>query len=514
MASADVSFSSEFPGQPHPERREAREPTEVGRRIADRYQIEQLQREDASTITVIARHLTLEERVQVQVLRSEQRFDPQISAQYLAACKALAHIKTDHVARVLDVGVALYLGPFLVLEALEGNTLAQVLGTEGALPIPRAVSYVLQACKGLAVAHAAGVVHGQLSPSCLLLARRGEFETLEVTDFPTLDLPAEEQGRVYSAPEVSSRLTADRRADVWSLGAVLYELVTGSPLAARAAGEPLEHAALTPALRAIIARCLQPDVGQRFEDVEQLAAELLPLTTMNEVFRGSLTGSFSRQMMMAAAAQARADAALKAGAAAQPRAEHPWLRPLRAALPVGRWTALAQSWEVRKPQGAPALPQALAGAAVLLLAVGSALLSDFTLRPPPPTQDGVAPSVVQAALLPAAGVPSSAQPSAPPAPEPAAQQVAQAEPVLEPAAVEPAVLEPAPGGSAVAGQPATGLLPGQALLARDGTDAVREPTRAERRRAARAAAAKKRATREGRATAKRRERRQREEPSP
>ena len=295
----------------------------MGRRIADRYQIEQQLREDERTITVAARHMTLEERVLIQVLCPELRFDAQRSAQYLRAAKALARIKTDHVARVLDVGVALYLGPFMVLEELQGSTLAELVGSQGPLPIPRAVEYVLQACKGLAVAHAAGIVHGQLHPSRLLLARQGEFETLKVIEFPTLELAPAERGEAYLAPEVASgQPEVDRRADVWSLGAVLYELVTGRAALSPGSGAALSHgnaeqplapddlqaddAALSPALRAIISRCLQPDPEQRYLDVEALASELLPLTTMNEVFRGSLTGSFSRQMMMAAAAQARA----------------------------------------------------------------------------------------------------------------------------------------------------------------------------------------------------------------
>src|SRR5262245_48721396 len=78
-----------------PQGREAREATEVGNRIADRYQIQQLLREDELTCTVLARHLSLEEHVHVQVLRAEQRFDTRLSAQYLDAIKALARVKSS-----------------------------------------------------------------------------------------------------------------------------------------------------------------------------------------------------------------------------------------------------------------------------------------------------------------------------------------------------------------------------------------------------------------------------------
>jgi len=204
-----------------PERRQAKDASDVGGMIADRYQIEELSHEDATTSTVLAKHLALEERVAVQVLRPEQRFDQQLALQYLSRAKSLAHIKTDHALRVLDVGVALYLGPFMVMEHLEGSTLQHVLRAEGRLPVPRAVDYVLQACKGLAVAHAAGVVHGRLHTGRLLLARRRQFETLKVIDFPTLAIALKEPvsgesvpQRGYLAPELlRGDAVVDGRAD-------------------------------------------------------------------------------------------------------------------------------------------------------------------------------------------------------------------------------------------------------------------------------------------------------------
>src|SRR5215471_18557273 len=125
MHATDLGFSA----RP----RQAKEVSDVGALIGDRYRIEGLIHEDATTSTVSARHLALEERVFVQVLRPEPRFDKRRTVQYSRAIKSLARVKTDHVARVLDVGVALFLGPFMVMEDLEGNTLAELLRTEGPL---------------------------------------------------------------------------------------------------------------------------------------------------------------------------------------------------------------------------------------------------------------------------------------------------------------------------------------------------------------------------------------------
>jgi serine/threonine-protein kinase len=387
--------------------RQAKEVSDIGALIGDRYRIDGLIREDASTSTVSARHLALEERVFVQVLRPEPRFDKRRTVQYLQAIKSLARIKTDHVVRVLDVGVALFLGPFMVMEDLEGSTLAEVLRAEGPLPLPRAVDYVLQACKGLAMAHAVGIVHGQLDASRLLLARRGAFETLKVIDFPTLGVAPAERG--YLAPEViGGAAPVGARADVWSLGAVLFELVSGRPaLTPAAASTELAHddAALSPALRRIIARCLQPDPALRFADVDELAAELLPLTTLNEVFRGSLTGSFSRQMVMAAAAQARAEATLERSAPSRTRAWRAALARLRSHLPElawqARWQALEQTWKQIAPEG-PTLQGALTGAGgALLIGLACAGLGHVRLVPPPSAR-AAALTVTPAALQPIA----------------------------------------------------------------------------------------------------------------
>jgi serine/threonine-protein kinase len=392
--------------------RQAKEVSDIGDLIGDRYRIEGLVREDATTSTVSARHLALEERVFVQVLRPELRFDKRSTVRYLKAIKSLARIKTDHVVRVLDVGVALFLGPFLVMEELDGSTLAELLQAEGPLPLPRAVDYVLQACKGLAMAHAAGIVHGQLEPRRLLLARRGTFETLKVIDFPTLGVVAAE--RRYLAPEViSGAAPIDGRADVWSVGAVLLELVSGRPALPSPAGSAAaahDAAVLSPALRRIVARCLQPDPAQRFSDVDELAAELLPLTTLNEVFRGSLTGSFSRQMMMAAAAQAHAEASVERSARPRTSAWRARLARLRSQLSEldwrARWRGLERLWTQLAPQE-PTLLQALTGAGgALVLGLVCAGLGHVRLVPPPASRAPALGVVPAAAPVPAPDVPT------------------------------------------------------------------------------------------------------------
>jgi serine/threonine-protein kinase len=293
----------------------------------------------------LARHVSLDEKVAIKFLRPELRRDPVANARLSREAKALARIKSDHVARVLDVGATLSVGPYMVMEYLEGTDLGDVLETEGPLPPARAVECVLQVCEALTVAHTAGITHRDIKPQNLFLARHGKFETLKILDFgiaedatPAPDAtepePAPPSGGgapsralapvygtpPYMAPErVRNDPDADHRSDIWSVGVVLHELVTGRGVfdaptitetcARIVSNEPLglerNDAILPPSLRNIIARCLERDPARRYQCVEALAAALAPLATMHERFRGRSTGAFSRGLLEELAQQAR-----------------------------------------------------------------------------------------------------------------------------------------------------------------------------------------------------------------
>jgi serine/threonine protein kinase len=293
----------------------------VGRTLAGRYQIERWIGEGSMGAIVAARHLGLDERVAIKFIRSELRRDPLAIARFAREAKALAQVKSDHVTRVLDVGVSLELGPFIVLEHLEGRDLAQLLHDEGALPAARAVDYILQACEALAAAHRAGIIHRDIKPENLFLARIDEADSIKVLDFGISTGPLE--GRIfggplshrklpdtllgtplYMAPErVRNEPTVDQRADIWSLGAVLYELITArtlyvgeSPLeiCARVLERdpvPMELGAheASPELAAVIARCLHKDPAARFRDVGELGLALQPFAPAREPFYGRRT---------------------------------------------------------------------------------------------------------------------------------------------------------------------------------------------------------------------------------
>jgi serine/threonine protein kinase len=302
----------------------------VGTTIAGRYRVERPIGEGAMGAVALALHVGLDEKVAIKFLRPELRRDPVAVARLSREARALARIKSDHVARVIDVGATLAVGPYMVMEYLEGTDLGEVIETEGPLSVERAVEVVLQVCEALTVAHTVGITHRDIKPQNLFLARHGEFETLKLLDFgiaadarvatdPTSGSPSFGRGAAppygtpsYMSPErIADDPTADHRCDIWSVGVVLHELVTGRAVfnaptlietCARVMSDaPLaletDDAVLPPTLRSIIARCLEREPDRRYQSVEELAVALAPLGTMRERFRGRSTGAFSRKLV-------------------------------------------------------------------------------------------------------------------------------------------------------------------------------------------------------------------------
>src|SRR5262249_1597974 len=147
--------------------------------------------------------------------------------------------------RILDVDDGDDGNPFIVMEHLVGADLHRMLATRGPIATDEAARYVLQACEGIAEAHGAGVVHRDLKPANLFLTKRPDGGALlKILDFGISQVGDGGDGeRVgspwYMAPEqLDAKAAIDARADVWALGVVLYELVTGGlPFEASGAAE-------------------------------------------------------------------------------------------------------------------------------------------------------------------------------------------------------------------------------------------------------------------------------------
>src|SRR5688500_4451427 len=220
-------------------------PIGVGDRIADKYVVESIIGEGGMGLVVAARHVELDQRVAIKLLLPAIAELGTAAERFRREARSAARIRSDHVCRVLDVGSLPSGVPYLVMEHLEGCDLATELERRTRLPVAEAIEWVLQACEGLAEAHSVGIVHRDLKPANLFLARRSDgSKRIKLLDFgvsKALDDSGAGQHKLtqtstlvgsplYMSPEqLSSSRDVDVRTDIWALGAVLHELLSGKP---------------------------------------------------------------------------------------------------------------------------------------------------------------------------------------------------------------------------------------------------------------------------------------------
>jgi len=278
---------------------------QAGALLADKYEVERLLGAGGMGYVVAARNVALDQRVAIKLLLPEIALTPGASSRFLQEARAAAKIESEHVVRVLDVTTLATGASIIVMEYLDGRDLRSWLDEDGALPPVQAVGLILQACVGLAHAHALGIVHRDLKPANLFIAKRREGAVLKILDFGIAKIREQEIGRaagqlttapeailgtpVYMSPEqVRSSAGVDARADIWALGVILFELVMGYPpfcaetitaLSAKILEQPAPRLGAFPApigeeLAAIVARCLAKDPHERFPTVAALAVAL------------------------------------------------------------------------------------------------------------------------------------------------------------------------------------------------------------------------------------------------
>jgi serine/threonine-protein kinase len=277
-----------------------------GEILAGKYRVEKVLGAGGMGIVVAARHLQLETRVALKFLHPSTVQNEEAVARFAREARASVKITGEHVARVLDVGTLASGAPYMVMEFLEGTDLAAWLEQRGPLSVEQAVDFVLQACVAVAEAHSLGIVHRDLKPANLFCVRRADGQLwIKVLDFGiskmTLATSSYRSSRaatqtnaimgspLYMSPEqMTSARDVDARTDIWALGIILHELVSGSApfqgdtlpeiciKIATSSPEPLRRVRPdAPAgFEAVILRCLQKDREARYRDVGELARDL------------------------------------------------------------------------------------------------------------------------------------------------------------------------------------------------------------------------------------------------
>jgi tRNA A-37 threonylcarbamoyl transferase component Bud32 len=205
----------------------------IGELIGGRYEIEELVGTGGMSSVYRARDSVLERRVALKVLHEHFSADPEYVERFRREARAIARLNHPNIVTVIDRG-EFGKRQFIVFEHIPGENLKEIVEREGQLPVAQALALTHQIARGLAFAHQHGVVHRDVKPQNVLVDESG---TAKVTDFGiarSLD-PGEELTQTgtllgtsdYIAPEQASGEPVDARSDQYSLGVLLYELLTG-----------------------------------------------------------------------------------------------------------------------------------------------------------------------------------------------------------------------------------------------------------------------------------------------
>jgi len=241
----------------------------------------------------LGRNLRTNQIVAVKVPREEFAEDPGSVERFRREAQLVQRLDHPNIVRVLDFGAEAG-QHYLVMDYIEGKTLAQIIRERGPLPVAETLTYAAQICDALQMAHRAGVVHRDIKPQNLMVTPDG---TLKVMDFGVAKLAAmtvlTHSGQslgtpLYMAPEIASGFPADIRSDIYSLGVVLYEMLSGkvpfegdSPWAVmrqqiEALPRPLSglRRDLPARVEAIVAKALAKDPAARYQTPGEMSAAL------------------------------------------------------------------------------------------------------------------------------------------------------------------------------------------------------------------------------------------------
>lgn len=277
----------------------------VGQTIAGKYVVIRLLGEGGMGAVYEVRHLVIGRRFAIKFLHWEIAHGGSTVARFKREAEAAGRLENDHVVAIVDVGATDEGTPYLVMEYLPGENLGALLARCGSLPVARAVRLVLQVCRGLRAAHAQGMIHRDLKPENLFVVPgSGGTELVKILDFGIVKLTESPGGITHSGQTLGTPYymspeqargdrPVDERTDIYAVGVLLYELLTGTkPHPGSNATAVLFHLlkqeairieSLRPGLPAglgdVVHRAFAFDAAERFSDVSSLSAALRPFET-------------------------------------------------------------------------------------------------------------------------------------------------------------------------------------------------------------------------------------------
>ena len=281
-----------------------------GQVLGDRYRLVSVLGEGGMGTVYLAEHVAIGKQLAVKVLASEFAQQDTYRRRFLREAQAISQIAHENVVDVTDFGVAPNGSLYLVMELLQGENLADTLQTDGALSWARAKSMILQVCRALHAAHDKGILHRDIKPeNCFRIKRGANRDFIKVLDFGLAKILGTQTGietsltgtgRVigtaeYMSPEQIRGEKLDPRSDIYSVGVVLYEMMTGCvPFAAdhytlvldqQLHAQPVPPRQVNPAgdispeLEHAILRAIEKDPARRYQSIREMAESLATVPT-------------------------------------------------------------------------------------------------------------------------------------------------------------------------------------------------------------------------------------------
>jgi serine/threonine protein kinase len=301
--SQDLTADAARPA-PEPEGQSAAvwRPTRIGELVGGKYRISRFLAEGGMGVVYEAQHAIVKRRFAVKFLRPDFAQRRENLGRFQLEAEAAGGLESEHIASVVDFGIATDGSAYIVMECLVGESLASLLRREGRLPYQRAADLCVQACHGAETAHASGIVHRDLKPQNVFICRREDgTDLLKILDFGIAKLEpikhefvSTETGAVLGTPAYMSpeqargERTIDRRTDVYSLGAILFEMLSGRlPHPGDSSNAVLHHISTQPAvplasvasdlpksLAGLVDRALSSDPDARPQSAKAFAVEV------------------------------------------------------------------------------------------------------------------------------------------------------------------------------------------------------------------------------------------------
>lgn len=278
--------------------------TRVGKTAGGKYRLVRLLGSGGMGEVYEAQHSAIGRRFAIKFLHPLLAGNTEIVARFQREAQAAGSLENENIAAVVDIGTSDDGAPYLVMEFLEGEDLAHLLVRGGPLPVPRAAYILIQACRGLAAAHDRGIVHRDLKPENLFICKRNDgSDLIKVLDFGIAKLHT---GRVgtgltqtgttmgtpfyMSLEQARGAKEVDHRTDIYALGVILYEILSGSkPHPGESYNEILYHvlsqepaaldlirSGLPSGLSAVVQKAMAREAADRYASVADLMEALIP----------------------------------------------------------------------------------------------------------------------------------------------------------------------------------------------------------------------------------------------